>query len=588
MTCIIRFVTSFLAVVTLTCRDSNADAPLLVELVGADIGACIEINGLREQIDAIPKSNWFRRSAELPFVKSWQEGQEYAKLQAGKVALEGLIGMPLDRFTSELFGDSVLMVITPNSNGNPDTILLSRAERDDSWDRVLRLWDLLEAHDVQTMSAYGRSFQRRRKVIDGRKVGPDLFTTKVGRTLAISESEAQIRNVLARSNADTPTSIPPSLGSSSLYKSATAALPQGCSIRAIINPRAWDTTFQKASPADAWVSGIWNKLEWLSAGIELRDGVVFHAVVHHETEGIPEVWQRVVQASQVKGDFAKRLPANSLIASEFHLDPKLLNWISTLDQSERSQRDWRLFAIGARGILGRDLFEEVLPHFQSVLGAAVVPSITLSERSGPVDAVFAWEISNPEKDSANTDQTTFRESLDSGMTALLNFAAVSHNSHNPESPAIIRRKLGSESVIRWLDGLTPYRPAFGVLEKHLLLATNPQLITSFPKTQAPTKAESLDATLLFNSVRSRHFADRPQWLFLNASLARQFVHDNREPLSRQLAYWRKIETTNAGQHLDRLTELLTPFDVGFAAVKLAASEVSFTAGLVTPAWQADK
>ena len=320
---------------------TRADAPALTELVGADVGICVEINGLKKQLNDLPNAEWFRRLTQLPFVKTWQQGPEYVKFQAGKAGLEAFAGLPLDRFATELFGESVLLVIVPNPNGNPEAMLLSRAEHDDSWDRVLRLWDQLEAHDVQTMSAFGRSFQRRRTKLDGQKSGPDLFTTKVGRTLAISESEVQIRNVLARAEPNAAANGSTNLATSAQFKSAIAALPENCSIRVVINPRVWDAEFQKSPLQEAWISEVWKKLEWLSVGVELHDGVVFHAVVHHETSGLPEVWRQVVQVSQAKSDLAARLPANSLLAGELRLAPKLLNWISMLDPSARSQRTMR-------------------------------------------------------------------------------------------------------------------------------------------------------------------------------------------------------------------------------------------------------
>jgi hypothetical protein len=559
--------------------EARAEVPLLTELVGADVGISVELNGLKEQFRDLPNAEWFRRMAQLPFVKTWQQGPEYAKFQAGKAGLEALVGLPLDRFAAELFGESVLLVIVPVPNSKPEAMLLSRAERDDSWDRVLRLWDQLEAHDVQTMSAYGRSFQRRRKQVEGQMSGPDLFTTKVGRTLAISESETQIRNVLARAETSTAANGPTTLANSAQYKSAIAALPESCSLRIVMNPRVWDIEFQKAPPSEAWVSEVWKKLAWLSAGLDLHDGVVFHAVVHHETGGLPDVWQQVVRASQATSNLAERLPANSLLAGELRFDPKLLNWIRTLDSSERSRRDWQTFAKGARGLLGRDLFDEVLRHFHPQLGGAIVPNQTLNDQSAPVDALLAWEFMTPSDDAAVAERPTLRESLDSGLSALLNFMAMSHNSQNPESSAIIRRTLNDGSVIRWLEGISPYRPAFGVLDRQLLVATNPRLISEFAS--QPT-SKSLVMEPLFVTTRARHFADRPQWLFLNVSLARQFVKENREPLSRQLATWRKTEATNAGKHLDRLAEMLTPFDVAFSAIKLSAGEVRWTSGLVTP------
>ena len=190
-----------------------------------------------------------------------------------------------------------------------------------------------------------------------------------------------------------------------------------------------------------------------------------------------------------------------------------------------------------------------------------------------------FEYSIPVKEDGVEGQPTFRESLDASLSALLSFAATSHNGNNPESSAVVRRMLRDDMVLRWLEGLSPYRPAFGVLEKHLLVASNPQLISNFPKTSV---AISLASEPLFATVRSRHFEDHSQWLFLNASATRRFVEEYHEPLSGQLAYWRKIEASSAGQHLDRLAEMLTPFDTAFSATKISAGEVRWTVGLVTP------
>ena len=560
-------------------QETRADEPSLTELVGTDVGICIEVHGLKEHFSDLPNAEWFRRLTQLPFVKKWQQGPEFSKLQAGRVTLEALVGQPLDQFSVELLGESVLLAIVPTQQGKPTVVLLSRAAREDSWDRVLRLWDQLEAHDVQTMSAFGRSFQRRRKKVDGQKAGPDLFTAKVGRTLAISESEEQIRNVLARTDTTATANGLTNLASLPQYKNAMTALPKSCSIRVLVNPRVWDAEFQRNKPADAWISAGWKKLEWLTAGIELREGVVLHAVVRHDTGGLPDVWQQVLQASQETSDLAARLPANAMLAGVLRLDPKLVNWVRTLDQSERSQRDWQTFAKVSRGLLGRDLFEEVLPHFRPNLGGAIVPTLPLREQAAPVDALLAWEYSIPVTEDGVEGQPTFQESLDASLSALLSFAATSHNGNNPESPAVVRRMLREDMVLRWLEGLSPYRPAFGVLEKHLLVASNPQLISNFPKTSV---AISLASEPLFATVRSRHFEDYSQWLFLNASATRRFVVENHEPLSGQLAYWRKIEASSAGQHLDRLAEMLTPFDTAFSATKISAGEVRWTVGLVTP------
>ncbi|HLQ46216.1 MAG TPA: hypothetical protein VK137_15850, partial [Planctomycetaceae bacterium] len=281
---------------------------------------------------------------------------------------------------------------------------------------------------------------------------------------------------------------------------------------------------------------------------------------------------------------AVRLPKNALLAAELRLDPRLLRWLGTLDSSEKAQRDWQTFEKVSRGLLGRDLFDDVLTHVRPSLGGAVVPSENLNERSAPVEGLLAWELSVPKNAPTNAEPTagqpTLRESLDGALLTLLNLGAVSHNSRNPESVAVPRRSQRDDTTLRWLDGLSPYRPAFGLSSEHLLLASDPRLVTAFWNS-APT--DSLASEPLFASVRSRHFAKHQQWLFLNCQAARKFLSEQHEPVRRQMAHWRNLEDPVAGKHLDRLIELLTPFDAVFSAAKLSPGAVRCTAGFITPA-----
>ncbi|HLQ46512.1 MAG TPA: hypothetical protein VK137_17340, partial [Planctomycetaceae bacterium] len=215
---------------------ARADEPSLTELVGADVGLSVEINGLKTQLRELPSAEWFRRLQQLSFVRQWRQGSEFAKWQAGQASLEAMAGQPLDRFAAELFGESVLLAVSPSKSGKPVAVLLSRAEREDSWDRALRLWDQLEAHDVRTLSVSGHGLQRRRKQVDGQKGGSDIFTARLGRTLAISESEEHIRDVFARLEAASTAKQFATLAQSPQFQRAVESLPTGCAIRVVVNP----------------------------------------------------------------------------------------------------------------------------------------------------------------------------------------------------------------------------------------------------------------------------------------------------------------------------------------------------------------
>lgn len=557
-----------------------ADEPELTSLVGENVGLCVEIRDLRSHIRNVPSAEWFRRLRELSLVKRWQQGPEFARWQAGQASLAALLGQPLDQFVSELFGESVVLAVSPSITGPPMAALLSRSAKDDTWDRVLALWDQLEAHDVQTKSVFGRSFQIRRKKTNGQTTGPDLFTVKLGRTLVISEREELILDVITRATSAANDSRVKPLDQSPTYRRAMSSLPENSAVRIFVDPRRWDNELAKDSNSAAWLMPLSKKLEWLTAGLEVRDGLVFHAVAHHDTNDLPVVWQRFVEASESSSDLSARLPADAVLAGEARIAPDLFRWLRSLDPSEKSQRDWQTFGKVTRGLLGRDLFDEVLPHARPGLGGAIVPKRPVEEHSAPVDGLLTWQFDLSHKQLDKDGQPSLRESLDGAMLTLLNFAAVSHNSRNSDSPATLKIQHRESLTIKWLDSLPPYRPAYGIAGEHLLLATDPQLITAFHDRSAGDFA--LSSVPLFASVRSRHFADHSHWLFVNSRTARQFLDEQHEPLSRQVAHWRKLAPPSVAPQLDRVRELLTPFDAAFIAAKVAPGEIRFTAGAVTP------
>ena len=325
---------------------------------------------------------------------------------------------------------------------------------------------------------------------------------------------------------------------------------------------------------------LWQKVEWLSAGIELRDGIVGHAVVHHETTGLPAVWQKFIAASAMPSDLAAKLPANAVLAGEMRIAPDLLSWLRTLDDSEKAQLDWQTFGKVTRGLLGRDLFDDVLPHARPSLGGAIVTKQPVEEGSVPVDGLFAWQMDLSPSAAQEDGKPELREALDGALLTLLNFAAVAHNSRNPDVPATLRIQHRDALTIKWLDSLPPYRPAFGIAREHLLLATDPQLISAFHS--RASGAASLKSEPLFAAVSSQNFAEHSHWLFLNSRRTREFLAEQHEPLSRQVAHWRKLAPPSAAGQIDRMRELLMPFDAAFLAAKVTPSEVRFTVGAVAP------
>lgn len=560
---------------------ARADDVDLTQLVSPDAGVCVELRDLRSQLQSIPKAEWFRRVVQLPLVKRWQQGPEFARFQAGLAGLVVLIGQPMDAFVSELFGESVVLAIFPAPQGSPGVLLLSRAAKDDTWDRVLTLWDQLEAHEVETRSAFGRSFQRRRKQGTGETTGSELFTLKLGRVIVLSQHEELIRSVLARVPSDKNAAPPSSLQELRSYRDAQSSLPAECVVRVFVNPRRWNETISRVVSSNTLSQWLVNKADWLSAGLELRDGVVAHAVLRHQTDDLPPIWNETVAAASRSSHLAARLPAHALLAGEIRLSPAVFRWLKTLDSSEKSQRDWQTFSKLAHGLLGRDLFEDVLPHFRPSLGGAIVAKSSLTETSAPVDGLLAWEVDQKTKPANDGDQPGLHDALDGALLTGLNLIGLVRNSKNPDQPSVLRQEIHETGTIRWLESVPPYRPACSLGREHLLLATDPDMIRDFLRPLSQT-GRSLESDSLFSEARARHFGDASHWLFLNALRSREFLSHEQETLSRQVAYWRGVAPPSALASLERVRDVLTPFDALFVAGKVSDGEIRLMVGAITP------
>lgn len=570
-----------LIVACLVCgasRALTAERPL-TDFVDADAGICVEIRDLKTNLPRVLNSTWFQRISQLSFIRKWQQSPEFAKWQVGKTGLEIMAGQPLDQFVSELFGETVLLAISPaqDAGTQPVTVLLSRAEKEESWDKVLRLWDQLETHDVQTQSVFGRSVQRRQKKLDGHPIGTSVFTARIGRVLAISESEEAIRRVLEKAQASIESNRASTLSHSTRHQQAMSALNDGCAIRVVLNPHVWDAEFLK-SPSDELAKSMWRRLDWFALGLEINDGILIQSVARHSTSNLPDEWLRLVSASQGNRDLAARLPANSLIAGELRLDSTLVKWLRTVDSSERAQRDWQTLVNISKGLLDRDLFTDVLPALGPSFGVAVVPSQELTEHEAPVDGLLVTSLA--EEPVASTDGTaqSLRESLDVALLTLWNFGTVSHNSRNLQMPIVLKTENNSRQTLRWIEGLTPYRPAYGLLPGSLVFASDPRLIRDFG---TATAANSLSTESRFATARTRHFSDHGHWLFVNTSAASRFLMEHHDSLAQQLAHWRKLEVERASDYLKRLQETLSPFDSIFLASRLTDGEIRFTAGFTS-------
>jgi hypothetical protein len=357
-----------------------------------------------------------------------------------------------------------------------------------------------------------------------------------------------------------------------------------------LNPRAWDavlrieTIAQSADAGARAFARLWQRFEALALGVRLQEGIVAELIVRYDGAGLPPTWRRFVEQTAPPRDIWERTPGDALLAFAGPNDLALLGSALAAWAPPGKNRDWDRLRQVARGLLlGRDLFDDVLPKLESC-GAYVVarPNREAPGQPPPGLPLEALAVFTLPSSTATADDPSavpdLRASLENALNTGLNVLAAAQNAKGSETVAAVRTSEREGLRLRWIEGAGPHQPAYGLTATHLILASSPQLIRDF---EQPPRAPSPS----YEHVAQQYFAGENQVLFVNLARISQFLGDQRESLTRQTAASHGVSEPEAAQRLQRINELLQLLDAGFIAGHLHEDSLRIVVGgvVVPPA-----
>ena len=572
-------------------------ADRLLRLVGSDVGICVEASNLGKRLPVLADSQLAERLQNSSFYRQWRESKDYRKLEHAREIIEKLTGKPFEQFATELFGESVVLALYPAGGDKLAGVLLTQTSKEKDLQAALDAWNGAEPrHRLERLEHAGQTYFRRTKPPAGKKRGEVLYYVTLGRLFAFSDTESLIQQVIELNRASTgngPTNAKAAgdagrecLFDSASYQTARRSLSPDSVVSVYLNPRQLDDAIKpkphEPDPPQALVE-IWRRCESLVFGIRLGEGIVVEAVAHYKQSDASGKWTRLIERTSGPPDFLQRVPRNALaaVAGQHDLDGLSQLVLEQMPKPKRQQLN--AFRQIARGLLlGLDLFDDVLPNLKPNWVLYVVPAQQSRGDAPPVDGLLALELPADAKPNAARRKANLRDALHNGLNTALHLAVAAHNGKSPKVPAIVRDTevpypgQTDKVLVRWIEGMEPYQPAYAITPNHLIFSSSRKLIEEFISTEPEERLISDDG---FQRWRESFFPQASQVLFVNVARVRDFVAGHREYFVRQAVRRKTVDAAEAARRVKRLDDVLQLADGAFMAARIADDHVRLVVGV---------
>ena len=188
------------------------------------------------------------------------------------------------------------------------------------------------------------------------------------------------------------------------------------------------------------------------------------------------------------------------------------------------------------------------------------------------------QLTTADTEPGTTDKSKYQSALENVANFLMN-SMLSH--HNAEAApghqtSILKIEDHEQYHMRWIESLGPYRPAYGINDRQLVVASSPELVREFFTLKSE---ESLAALPLFQSWKETFFREEKQLCFLNIASIRAFIEQNSDFLAEQLSKGHGGNLEKGKKKLAGLKSLLQSFDGLFFAAGLQKTQVRVIFGL---------
>jgi hypothetical protein len=546
-----------------------------ISLVSESAAVCLEVPHPAATWAEFRSSQLAARLQRFPPVERFLGGAGFQKWMHIEEHVRRLTKKSLSDHLLTAASESLVVAVYLPDGKPPEGLVIAQARDAESLTQSLQAWSTLEPQQVLMSLEYrGHKYVKRTKANS-----PEvLYYTTLGRTLALSDKEHLIQQAidLANRNADSSAAATGLLQDLPLYKTNKSKLPASAAAQLFVNVGQWHKVIDQAtrSSSDAkWVLPVVQQVPAISVSLELNEEAVIKIIAGLGDFSQSDAWKRFVAQTNVgEQDWTARLPSNAVAAISSRMDLRTLVqlWLLTAPEVRTDE-----FAKGRNALrsllLGRDLFDEVLPRVLHDWTVAVVAPDDVTLGPPNLTARFSLHDSFETGNSSPPFDQSVDHALEFGLSSLA--AMLSHQrGATTKTPVVVESHTTAASVVRSLNGIKIWTPAYEVSSTELIGASSRETLGVWQSTEK----RPVNARLA--SLQRRHFHKTSQLIWLDARRLEALLKLRGDWIAGHLAPGSSDERQRIQKHLEGLSEALSLFDAAFAGLEFGDDHIRIVAG----------
>jgi hypothetical protein len=505
-------------------------APTLSRLVPADIGLCVEAEGLHAEVEEFLAGPLFARWRAFPPLAQWQAEQR-AHLAKFNTALRSNIGVSWDDLRSRLFGREWLLAVYPPSSQAevdekrpPTGFLIVRAADEallaQAVEKLLAAQRKNGRYAAESSAVFsGKSYAVHEFKDDG---GHSLYLVYRGEFGCLATSREKLEQVLAR-HASTNDEKVDNLAASPEYVEARRRSSSEATLHLFVQAQSWQPFYRqwlqseakKGDAAARKIGEIWSYLRYVSADVVLSPTLRVDLHVAWDQRKLSAALRDVLKSQAGADSAASRIPADCLAAICGKLDLKrAADFVVALAKSESERRGKPVpteVLIGARllGSLGPEFVAYAVPAGGRTASEDAEPRNVEPSNVGPVKWVVGFDTQPLLK-----GEPSLADAIDPVVRLGLILIADAYNAETKAAAKIESTKVGDVQTTG-ITGIGPFADAGFFVGRHdqrLWFGGTPQTIAD---AAAAKPGESLEDQPLFQQLRSGRSSSAAQFVFVN-------------------------------------------------------------------------
>jgi hypothetical protein len=545
---------------------------LLVPLVPADAGLCVEFDNVGQQAADLLEGELFRRLGQFPPLARWHADLE-VNLPRMARQVERQLGLPSAELRRRLLTGESLVAVWPMTEAAGPSPVLLMFQTEDAGQLRQALDAVCDAQDRAGVVVGSRTFSHAGTDYRVRSIRQNTTTTmvclaQIERIGILASDEKIVREVLDRHAAGAVSAG--GLADLPVYRESMARLSPRARMRAFVNPRVWDDAVDRrlfahgvrpdSNQLDRPLRAAWRATRYWVASFDSLPRPTAESFLAFDPAALPARLRELLSSASGHARFAERLPADSLIAAAACID---LNRLAAA---------LRPAAVDApSGGLGdvlslANLLAQSLGGLGPEWGASLVPA------AGTVDEFpFAWTAGVAAAPSRRADGGGLTpEERQAGLRSALTLALP----RDVDPPPTLRTiELQDRSVFAWPrpNGQGEVFASFNSSGTVLWAASSADLLS---RNDADPPERTLAQRPEFAELLPPRIATPSLVLFADGAALRRLVSRNRAALVRSLTDDKGVTTIRAERGVSQFLSLTRLADACLVAASIDESGIS--------------